>query len=52
MRKIGRRGKRRRTDTWQDFQRKYEHTGRRLERKPNKPAAAKGWDDFKREYEQ
>ena len=52
LRKIGRRGKRQRTDTWQDFQRKYEHTGRRLERKPNKPAAAKGWDDFKREYEQ
>lgn len=52
LRKIGRRGKRQRTDTWQDFQRKYEQTGRRLERKPNKPAAAKGWDDFKREYEQ
>ena len=55
LRKIGRRGRGRgkqlRTDTWQDFQREYERTGRRLEKKPKRPAAAKGWDDFKREYE-
>ena len=55
LRKIGRwgrgRGKQLRTDTWQGFQREYERTGRRLEKKPKRPAAAKGWDDFKREYE-
>ena len=28
------------------FQREYERTGRRLEKKPKRPAAAKGWDDF------